>query len=514
MEKYGHSERADNRENLEHVNIRTADFTKRHAPIARQEQAARLKMIRLRREIGLIDDEGERLEIQEAQKSFEDRFGKQEIAYTQEALDVRSVEQISEKEKVIFVHAVPLDIDESMNTQMNNPVASTSKMSVPERIGMIVHEDISVSCSTVPLGTEKQYGKKVPKTMYPFGVVIDSGTVLSAHRYDGGISTVSKTAKHRKYDKGEQDVSVQPNIAAQLEYALHGPFSDEYERELEKKHGHINKGSQVGTGSDYNEIVVEKPKVSGFYIDADKTYEAECVRERQMHSDARVCDPVHYGTYNFEGFRWREMKKILAEFPDVPVYIREHGQVKEYICTDGELKPIQEEGKIEKTLPTHRVDEYQLPHATEHFYTKNKEREVENAKENGTYSFAAHELGKIIDQRLYNGVAYAEGRAYSTSLAQILLLAFVDSGNTPIDEIVRAVVVDYEVGMNKLWSEIKEAEARFAKEKIHTPFTSDGYIAMRKREYKIAQYALEGFLETIGKVHPNMAAAIKKELKQ
>lgn len=422
-------------------------FTKRYAPVARQDQAAKLRMIRLRKKIGLIDEDGEKKELEQTQKDFDDKFKDLEHIHKQEESNLRSVEQISKKEKVIFVHSVPLDIDERWGTQDNNTMIQTEQMNILERVGMIVHEDISISCSTVSTDTEKEYGKKTPKTMYPFGVVIDSGTILSAHRYDGGISTNHKIAKHRKYDRGDQSVGFQQHIEGQIEYALHGPFSHQYEKDFQKKHGHINKGSNL-FGS-YNELIVEKPKVSGFFIDADKTHELEYVRKKQMsYSDTSVYDPMDHSAYTFEGFRWKEMKKVLAQFPDVPVYIKEHGQMKEYVCRDGDLRAVQEDGKVEKTEATHRVDEYELPHATKHFHTRDTESEIRKAKENGSYSFTAKELGVIIDQKLYDGVSNTEGNTpYSKFLAQKFMLAFVDSESVPFDDVVKAVSADYKENM-------------------------------------------------------------------
>lgn len=335
------------------------EFTRDYSLIARAELSYKIRMARIRRELGLIDEEEKIETIKELQNDFEERFNSQRDRFNKEKEDIRDVETISRNKGVIFVHTVPLDgVNSEGNTQMNNDIVQTELLNTEERIGAIINEQPSISCSTVDLKASAQYGFDYFKrdTMYPFGVVIDKGTVLAAHRFDAGTVSISRTSKHRKYDKNEPDSSIQPKIEVQLEHALDGPFSTDYDNKLIAKHGHID-GMRKDSSQNYNELTVANPHIAGFYVDEDFI-------------------SANDGFSNGSSPTWRSVtEKMFKKYPDVPIYIQKNNQIREYVWREqGGLQPILTPGKIEKKTPSRNLGSYTWPTA-DHAKIDVKEKE-------------------------------------------------------------------------------------------------------------------------------------------
>lgn len=321
-------------------------FTRDYSPVARRELSYKIRMTRIRKELGLINEEEKKETIKKIKNDFDERFRLQRERFDKEKEDIRDVETISRNKGVIFVHTVPLDgVDQEGNTQMNNEVVKTGLLSTEERIGAIINEQPSISCSTVDLKASAQYGFDYFRrdTMYPFGVVIDKGTVLAAHRFDAGTVSISRTSKHRKYDKNEPDSSIQPKIEVQLEHAIDGPFSTDYDNKLIAQHGHID-GMRKDSSQNYNELTVANPHIAGFYVDEDFISE--------KHRFNNESSPT-----------WRSaVEKMFKKYPDVPIYIQKNNQIREYVWRGQEgLQPLLTPGKIEKKTPSRNLGSYTWP---------------------------------------------------------------------------------------------------------------------------------------------------------
>jgi hypothetical protein len=343
-------------------------FTKDFSPLARAELSYKMRLARIKRELEIITKEDEVAQIQSLRDDFNTRFATQKERFTLEAEGVRDIETISREKNLIFVHTVPLtDVEQEANTQMNNDLVTTSMLTTEERIGNVVLEAPTIACSSVRLGESAEYGfdkKKMP-TMYPFGVVITQGTVLSAYRFDGATKAISKTARQRKYDKAEVDTSIQPKIDAQLEYAVEGPFSKDYEEKFLKKHGGHIEGTMRYDSSDYNEFNIAEPTVSGFYIDADSLDSRKNIdpldiyaEEERRHQD------------RMKERSWLSVKKMCATYPEVPIYIKRHNQVEQFLFENDTFVPLREQGKIERRVPTKTLDDYAWPTADHAVRTK------------------------------------------------------------------------------------------------------------------------------------------------
>ena len=485
----------------DHLEIRR--HTQTYAPLARSELAGRIKMARLRKELGLISSEEENEVIEELQDNFNKRFGEEKDTFESEVLKERSVAEVSKNKHVLFVHTMPFDkIDSQANTSMNNQLISTEEMTTEDRIGMILHEQPSISCSTVSLDSEKQYGPGFKsKTMYPFGVVLDEGIILSAHRNDGGIETVSRTAKHRKYDTKNKDSSVQPNIIAQVEHSIEGKFSREYDKQFKAEYGGVDEGYSGTSHKDYNELVIAEPHISGFFIDADETYKLEeqsQYREPQMKIDK----------YDFTGFRWKRMKGFISKYPDVPIYIREHGVTSEYIFKDGEIKPAREEGKIDVYKPAKGLGDYEFSHAA-HLKIENKvEERNEYNMENGFHMLRMTNLGKIIEDIAlpihYTATSWKYSRRDGQFFTEITKDKDVDQ-----NAVFEAIAEDYKSALNEIDNTIVSIKEKVTKDGPENIYGRDGFIK-RAPEYRdTIRLGFAGFIDGISSTYPELAERLK-----
>lgn len=485
----------------DHLEIRR--HTQTYAPLARSELAGRIKMARLRKELGLISSEEESEAIEKLQNNFDRRFSEEKDTFESESLRERSVAEVSKNKRVLFVHSMPFDnVDSQANTSMNNQLIDTEQMTTEERIGMLIHEQPSISCSTISLDAKAQYGPGFKaKTMYPFGVVLNEGIILSAHRNDGGIETLSRTAKHRKYDAKNKDSSAQPNIAAQVEYAIDGKFSREYDRQFKTEHGGVDEGYSGTSYKDYNELVIAEPHISGFFIDADETYKLEeqsQYREPQMKIDK----------YDFTGFRWKRMKDFMCKYPDVPIYIREHGVTTEYFFKDGEIKPTREEGKIDVHKTTKELGDYEFSHAA-HLKRENKEEErSEYNMENGFHMLRMTNLGKIIEDIAlpihYTATSWKYSRRDGQFFTEITKDKDVDQ-----NAVFEAIAEDYKSALNEIDNTIVSIKEKATKDGSENIYGRDGFIKRAPEYRNTIRLGFAGFIDGISSAYPELAERLK-----
>lgn len=131
---------------------------------------------------------------------------------------------------------------------MNSWLENSEFLTREERLDILFQKKPTVSCSSVRRNRHErkvsdfpeEYTEKDHTSFYPCGVVIGSGTVLSAHNRDAGTRSLSWTARERKYDKNEPDTSIQPKIQAQIEHAITGPFPPDKMKSFLSQHGHID----------------------------------------------------------------------------------------------------------------------------------------------------------------------------------------------------------------------------------------------------------------------------------
>ncbi len=204
--------------------------------------------------------------------------------------EIRDVETLSRENGDIFLHGVPTKYRANRNTSMNNPTFNTESLSTEDKLSLIMGLEPTISASVI------REGQHDVETFYTFGVILGGGTVLSAYAEDSGTvaeGLYSRSAKYDKETKQIQRTSIQKNISKHLNKAIGTPAE-------ERRYG------------SYNEIVVEKPKVAGLYINIS-----------QFNPD-------------FETIDISELQKYAKEF-NLPIYA----------LKDGKLYPFDVLNKIE-----------------------------------------------------------------------------------------------------------------------------------------------------------------------
>lgn len=277
-----------------------------------------------------------------------ERKGKLSAFYEEEASRMLSmqteqpVRQVKGNEILknhIMVHTFPLNPNDRSNTGMNNWM-DTSKLGPDEAINSILNGVSSLSCSTVStqkapppsipscyIGDQCYHSYKLEKlipTLYPFGLVIGEGEMLSAYRNDAGTLLEPLSGMRLpKYDRAIRDkTAVQPNFEEALKYSL---------TELPQYHKYDGY-TGTGMGNDLNELVVKSPKVSHLFINMDdpklldQTYE----RKRGRFSDSKL------GQVN-------EFEMLCSRFPTLPVKVIYQGKVQE-MAYDPDTRSVRSAG--------------------------------------------------------------------------------------------------------------------------------------------------------------------------
>ena len=288
--------------------------------------------------------------------------------------------------------------------------------------------------------------------------------MLSAHRYDAGVQSISNTARKRKYDSKEIDTSIQPNIDAQLDYSLNGSFSRDYERRFENRHGAIDKGFSFATG--YNDIGVANPKVSGFYWDKAMVEKA----------------PIN----------------IFEKYPDVPIYIRENNQVKEFVWRDGKMELVNLPGKIERNNPEHALSDYKWPTGDHAKFANNIEERIEMEKEQGDSHFEVRSLGEIMNGTtgFPNGMD-TRGWSYSRFVGEFLS-SKLKSFAIQEDAIVSAASEDFHNSTRDMNNYFRETKLKAAREN-NPRLLGEGstFKDMKEKSLPRMMHGFLGFIESL-----------------
>lgn len=301
-------------------------FTKEYSPWARKKLADLIKIARLSDRLKNPDIEEKNKKIAKLQEDFYQRFQKQKEEF-ESSLESREVSNIAKKYGVIFVHTIPTKNINRWNTYMNNQEINVHELSTEDLIKKIEERSPDLSCSSVsfkrrysPNDVDKKVG-----TMYPFGVVLKKGTILSAYRYDAGSLTEKGVAhKKSKYDPKTQDTSIQPEGAEKIDEVLNrkydrylNPESGYYDGYINQKTGEISSQKPKGTegyrgemtGIDFDEFIISKPVIDGLFIDLD--------------------NPTLADSW-YRGERLEPINNLVQKFPNTPVYIKQDNEIKIY----------------------------------------------------------------------------------------------------------------------------------------------------------------------------------------
>lgn len=297
-------------------------FTKEYSPWARENLA---KEIRELRNTTLVNPENE-TKIKELRDNFYKRFQDQKIDF-EESLSERDVRSIAEREGVIFVHTIPTSGIHRRNTSDNNEKVDLDNLDPSDIIEKIIQENPDLSCSSVSF-TKKIFDVEKEKsgTMYPFGLVMGSGTILSTYRFDAGtITEKGRAHKKSKYDPEVSDTSIQPNISEKISNVIDRKF-DRYKNpetgfydgflnrdtgKIETKEIELNEDYRgSSTPGYYDEFVISNPRIDGLYIDLDKLMKMENYKAKE-------------GIYD-----------LLHQYKNVPIYVKEDGEVLVYTYDD------------------------------------------------------------------------------------------------------------------------------------------------------------------------------------
>lgn len=262
------------------------------------------------------------------------------------------VRDVAEREQVIFVHTVPVHWANQANTAGNNAAIDTRTLGAAERIEHLLREKPALACSTVSVKRDDfQYGYSLsrPDTMYPFGVVVGDGAVTHAYRYDGGTEVAADGRRRRKYDAASPDADVQPNLKAQIEYAIHGPFSDSYREQFLEDNGAIQGNLKGGAG--WNEFGVINPETTAFFLDIDfLEAEKDAAARASLHHEYPE-EAFRQAAQNFARQDLAAISKILKGYPDFPLLVRRNHVVVPARVEGGAIVALEGRSAGENLLP-------------------------------------------------------------------------------------------------------------------------------------------------------------------
>ena len=294
-------------------------FEREFAPWARDRAVATLRGLSKSQRLAVIT--GHHSEMEQLNASF---------------LSERGMRDISAFPEHVFVHTFPTDGIGRANTADNNEEIDTRNLSTHAAVEAILSKELTLSCSAIAktgpnpgpdilfrvvngrdvscFGTSRRQ-KDYARTMYPFGIVLDEGCVLSAYRNDAG-TLQEKGRPHRKskYDRGTKLTAIQPDPAEAIPHALENftRFST-YEN---------NAGLRMGR--DINEFVVSGVNASKFYINMDDPW---LMGSGPHDSPCYGEDPKkHLST----------MLTVFNQFPEMGLLVTHHGQTKSMVMKDGE----------------------------------------------------------------------------------------------------------------------------------------------------------------------------------
>jgi hypothetical protein len=307
-----------NQEILEKQEMRT--FTREYSPWARKDLADQIKYARTLRSLQTGEEDESKQQIDNLKDAFYERFIKQKENFEQSKSET-SVENIAQKYGVAMVHTFPIEGMPRWNTDMNNKEVDARSFNTQELLANILQNKPDLSCSSVSL--DKRYSSGPDSTMYPIGVVLKAGNVLSAYRYDAGTLTEQR-AKHKKskYDPATKDTSIQEDIVQKIDDVLTRKY-DRYqnpETGFNDTHKHYKtgenepaqhtsqyEGESASDNHKFDEFVIEKPQIDGLYVNMD---------------DDRIKSAYEYDTNLIE-----QINNFIQSHPDIPVYLKQRGKV-------------------------------------------------------------------------------------------------------------------------------------------------------------------------------------------
>lgn len=326
-------------------------FTREYSPWARKSLADQIKYARTLRSLQVGGQEESEDQSSTLRDAFYERFAKQKQTFESSKAET-SVENISKKYGVIFVHTFPLEGMSRWNTSANNEKLDVNSLRTQELVSNIIKNKPDLSCSSVSL--DKRFSSLSDETMYPIGIVMSGGTILSAYRYDAGTLT-EKNVEHKKskYDRETRDTSIQENIPQKIDDVLtrkhdshQNPETGFYNMHQNYKTGELEprqyvdgyRGDPTSSSNAFDEFVIEKPKVDGLYINMD---------------DSRI-----KSLYEYDSDMVEKINQFVQGYPDVPVYIKSKGKLTILTYdTEGNARVVDDsEGlkaldSLEKDLP-------------------------------------------------------------------------------------------------------------------------------------------------------------------
>lgn len=301
------------------ANQETRRFEREFAPWARDRAVATLRGLPKSQRPAFIN--GHHSEMENLHASF---------------LDEREMRDINAFPEHIFVHTFPTDSTGRANTAANNEEIDVRKLSTRAAIEAVLSKQLTLSCSAVAksgrnpgpdivfrvangrdvacYGASKRQKDYAP-TMYPFGVILDDGCILSAYRNDAG-TLQEKGRPHRKskYDPGTKLTAIQPNPNEAIPNAL-----EEFTR-----FSNYENPASMRMGRDLNEFVVSKTSTSRFYINMDDPW---------LMGDGNPDNP-QYGEHARKHLS--DILHLCRQFPEMQLSVTHHGQLKPMISKDGE----------------------------------------------------------------------------------------------------------------------------------------------------------------------------------
>lgn len=345
------SEPKPKEEVLEKQEIR--QFTKEYSPWARKNLSDQIKYARTLRSLQTGEKDESKQQIENLQSAFYNRFANQKEDFENSKSET-SVENISKKYGAIFVHTFPIEGISRWNTGMNNEQLDANSLSSQELLSNILKNKPDLSCSSVSM--DKRFSSQPDDTMYPIGIVMRGGNILSAYRYDAGTLT-EKGAEHKKskYDPKTQDTSIQENVSQQIDDVLtrkydsaQNPETGYYDMHRNYKTGELEprqhtseyRGESASDSNAFDEFIIEKPQVDGLYINMD---------------DQRIKD-----FYDYQPNMVEKINQFVQGYPDVPVYIKNKGKLMILAYdTEGNARVIDNPDDLQslKTLEKDSVEE-------------------------------------------------------------------------------------------------------------------------------------------------------------
>lgn len=344
----------------------------------------------------LLDDNELKEAKKEAHKFYEEQKDIHDV-FEKEKDKGRDVTSISKEKRVLFLHALPLDGYGMGNTSENNPNIDTEKMTSVDKTRIVLGIEPTISVSTINISGENS-GNKF-QTMYPMGLIIGEGTVLSAYGGDAGTYSDNPFVRRSKYDR-------------RLKSAVQENFTENMERAMK---GEAGEGTmQMG----WNEVVVENPKVSGIFLDmnrfvGDKTKAVDAIKQAfKMGKEFGI--PVYDIRPN------GEMSQLLSE--DFRPVTQEN--ILSYQCELGAEEKI--EG-VEKVLKTQEKPNAQIQRRLTDIRTKEKSDEtfLKTQEKRVSYSSKAEEN--------FNALEYE-------NIARYMLKTLDRIGNVGFEEITKTAV--------------------------------------------------------------------------